>query len=119
MEPVLTPPTNGDDKSVPEFDPEQIPAEQQNEVHVAEFTPTERAPETEPEAESDLETEPEADPDHETPPPPETDPAMTFADLKLSRALLDAITHAGYTHPTPIQENVIPPGLRGKDVIGQ
>jgi ATP-dependent RNA helicase DeaD len=59
------------------------------------------------------------DPDHETPPPPETDPAVTFAELKLIRPLLDALDHAGYTHPTPIQENVIPPALRGKDVIGQ
>ena len=52
-------------------------------------------------------------------PPPETDPAMTFADLKLNRAVLDALTHANYTHPTPIQEAVIPPALAGKDVIGQ
>jgi ATP-dependent RNA helicase DeaD len=32
---------------------------------------------------------------------------------------MDAIAHAGYLHPTPIQEAVIPPGLRGRDVIGQ
>jgi ATP-dependent RNA helicase DeaD len=60
-----------------------------------------------------------ADPDHESAPPPETDPAMTFADLKLNRAVLDALAHAGYTHPTPIQEAVVPPALLGKDVIGQ
>ena len=59
------------------------------------------------------------DPDHEAAPPPETDPAMTFADLKLNRAVLDALAHAKYTHPTPIQEAVIPPALAGKDVIGQ
>ena len=44
---------------------------------------------------------------------------MTFADLKLNRAVLDALAHAKYTHPTPIQEAVIPPALAGKDVIGQ
>lgn len=59
------------------------------------------------------------DPDHETPPPPVTDPSVTFADLKLNRAVLDAVTHAGYRHPTPIQEAVIPPALRGRDVLGQ
>lgn len=109
MEHVLTPPPDGDDLDVPEFDPEQP-----NEEPVDELSPTEAASE-EPEEEIGL----DADPDHETPPPPETDPAMMFADLKLIRPLLDAITHAGYTHPTPIQENVIPPALRGKDVIGQ
>ena len=62
---------------------------------------------------------PADDPDHENMPTPETDPAMTFADLKLNRAVLDALTHANYTHPTPIQEAVIPPALLGKDVIGQ
>lgn len=59
------------------------------------------------------------DPDHESAPPPETDPAMSFADLKLNRAVLDALTQSKYTHPTPIQEAVIPPALLGKDVIGQ
>jgi ATP-dependent RNA helicase DeaD len=62
---------------------------------------------------------PADDPDHENSPPPETDPAMTFADLKLNRAVLDALIQANYTHPTPIQEAVIPPALAGKDVIGQ
>jgi ATP-dependent RNA helicase DeaD len=51
--------------------------------------------------------------------PPETDPAMTFADMKLIRPLFDAVTHAGYVHPTPVQEAVIPVAMRGKDVIGQ
>lgn len=57
--------------------------------------------------------------DHENTLPPEIDPAMTFADLKLNRAVLDALAHAGYQHPTPIQEAVIPPALLGQDVIGQ
>jgi ATP-dependent RNA helicase DeaD len=70
-------------------------------------------------ADDAIEGEAAEDPDHEAKPPPETDPAMTFADLKLNRAVLDALTRAGYTHPTPIQEAVIPPALHGKDVIGQ
>lgn len=67
-----------------------------------------------PDADLDLDAEP---PEHEL--PPETDPAMTFADLKLMRPLFEAITHAGYVHPTPVQEAVIPVAMRGKDVIGQ
>src|SRR5215212_8129238 len=59
------------------------------------------------------------DPDHESAPPPETDPAMVFTDLKLIRPLQDAIDKAGYVHPTPVQEAVIPIAMRGKDVIGQ
>ncbi|HJZ55173.1 MAG TPA: DEAD/DEAH box helicase, partial [Gemmataceae bacterium] len=51
--------------------------------------------------------------------PPETDPAMTFRDLKLMRPLQDALDQANYIHPTPVQEEVIPVALRGKDVIGQ
>ena len=58
-------------------------------------------------------------PDHEALPPPETDPAMTFADLKLIRPLFEAVSHAGYEHPTPVQEAVIPVAMRGTDVIGQ
>lgn len=54
---------------------------------------------------------------HKDPPP--VDQNVTFADLGLIRPLLDALTHAGYQHPTPIQESVIPPALRGRDVIGQ
>ncbi len=67
-----------------------------------------------PDADLDLDSEP---PEHEL--PPETDPAMTFADLKLIRPLFEAVTYAGYVHPTPVQEAVIPVALRGKDVIGQ
>ncbi|MCS6864269.1 MAG: DEAD/DEAH box helicase [Gemmataceae bacterium] len=51
--------------------------------------------------------------------PPETNPTRTFAELQLMRPLLEAIAYAGYQHPTPIQEAVIPPALRGHDVIGQ
>jgi ATP-dependent RNA helicase DeaD len=112
MEPVLTPPTNGDDWTVPEPDPNQVPTE--------EPTPDEPVAELPPDDELEPEpSDPTSDPDHEGAGPPEVDLAMTFADLKLMRPLMDAINAAGYTHPTPIQEAVIPPGLRGKDVIGQ
>ena len=67
-----------------------------------------------PDADLDLDAEP---PEHEL--PPETDPAVTFADMKLIRPLFEAITHAGYVHPTPVQEAVIPAAMRGQDVIGQ
>jgi ATP-dependent RNA helicase RhlE len=48
----------------------------------------------------------------------ETDPAMTFDALGLSKKLLLAVRDAGYIHPTPIQEQAIPLILRGRDVMG-
>src|SRR3954468_6949154 len=67
-----------------------------------------------PDADLDLDAEP---PEHQL--PPETDPAVTFADMKLMRPLYDAVTMAGYVHPTPVQEAVIPVAMKGQDVIGQ
>ena len=43
---------------------------------------------------------------------------MTFADLGLSEKLLDAVESAGYTEPTAIQAEAIPPVLMMKDIIG-
>ncbi|MBM0171062.1 DEAD/DEAH box helicase [Altererythrobacter sp. C41] len=43
---------------------------------------------------------------------------MTFADLGLSPELLKAVEDAGYTEPTPIQAQAIPPVLMMKDLIG-
>jgi ATP-dependent RNA helicase DeaD len=43
----------------------------------------------------------------------------TFQDLGLSESTLEVLTHLGYTSPTPIQEQAIPPLLEGRDVIGQ
>jgi ATP-dependent RNA helicase DeaD len=43
----------------------------------------------------------------------------TFADLGLDADVLDALHDVGYESPTPIQEQGIPPLLRGLDVIGQ
>ncbi|MEM8634049.1 MAG: DEAD/DEAH box helicase [Pseudomonadota bacterium] len=44
--------------------------------------------------------------------------AVTFADLGLGPKVLQAVTDAGYTHPTPIQEQAIPHVLVGGDVTG-
>jgi ATP-dependent RNA helicase DeaD len=43
----------------------------------------------------------------------------TFAELGLSGEILQALHDVGYEHPSPIQEQAIPPLLEGKDVIGQ
>ncbi|MBP6011896.1 MAG: DEAD/DEAH box helicase [Alphaproteobacteria bacterium] len=43
---------------------------------------------------------------------------MSFESLGLSADLLRAITEAGYSTPTPIQEKAIPTVLAGRDVMG-
>src|SRR6266550_8473929 len=43
---------------------------------------------------------------------------MTFEELKLTPELLRALADCGYTEPTPIQTQTIPPLLAGRDVIG-
>lgn len=43
---------------------------------------------------------------------------MSFHDLGLSKALLDAIDSIGYDTPTPIQAQSIPIVLMGRDVLG-
>src|SRR5688500_5479185 len=42
----------------------------------------------------------------------------SFAELGLRPELLRAVTEAGYTTPTPIQQQAIPVVLAGKDVMG-
>lgn len=42
---------------------------------------------------------------------------MNFTDLELSEALLKALSEQGYTKPTPIQAQAIPPILQGKDIM--
>ena len=39
----------------------------------------------------------------------------TFAELGLSKSILDALTHLGYEDPTPIQEQAIPALLEGRE----
>jgi len=43
---------------------------------------------------------------------------MSFSSLGLSQKVLDAVNTAGYTEPTPIQEQAIPEVLAGRDVLG-
>src|SRR3979490_181087 len=43
---------------------------------------------------------------------------MTFSNLGLSDKVLDAVAAAGYTIPTPIQEQAIPHVLPRRDVLG-
>ncbi len=42
---------------------------------------------------------------------------MNFSDLSLIPPILRAVTEAGYTAPSPIQEKAIPPALTGKDLL--
>lgn len=43
---------------------------------------------------------------------------LGFSSLGLSQPILDAIKELGYSTPTPIQKQCIPPALEGKDIIG-
>ena len=43
---------------------------------------------------------------------------MLFSDLGLSPEVLKAVEDAGYSQPTPIQEQAIPYVLMGRDVLG-
>ena len=43
---------------------------------------------------------------------------MNFTDLGLSEKVLAAVQASGYTTPTPIQTQAIPPALQGKDILG-
>jgi len=43
---------------------------------------------------------------------------MLFTNLNLSTPILDAVTQEGYTTPTPIQAQAIPPAIEGRDLLG-
>ncbi len=43
---------------------------------------------------------------------------MNFSDLGLGEGVLKAVEDAGYTSPTPIQEQAIPVVLMGRDILG-
>ncbi|MDP3266107.1 MAG: DEAD/DEAH box helicase [Sulfuricurvum sp.] len=43
----------------------------------------------------------------------------TFADFGLRSEIMQSITHAGFTVPSPIQSMVIPVIMQGRDVVGQ
>jgi ATP-dependent RNA helicase DeaD len=46
-------------------------------------------------------------------------PSLSFSDLGIAGPLLQAVGDAGYEIPTPIQQEMIPHMLAGKDVVGQ
>src|SRR5207244_3884361 len=46
------------------------------------------------------------------------DASPPFTALGLAPELLQAVRDAGYTHPTPIQQQAIPLALEGRDLIG-
>src|SRR5687768_17735009 len=48
----------------------------------------------------------------------ETVVGLAFNDLELAPEVLRAVRDAGYTHPTPIQQQAIPHALNGRDLIG-
>ena len=43
---------------------------------------------------------------------------MKFSDIDLDPQVLKAVEEAGYTVPTPIQQQAIPEALKGRDVLG-
>lgn len=45
-------------------------------------------------------------------------PQYTFADFKVDQLIKDNLSKKGYQVPSPIQDQTIPLGLEGKDVIG-
>jgi ATP-dependent RNA helicase RhlE len=47
-----------------------------------------------------------------------SDSPSTFENFKLNKQLLEAVSEAGYTKATPIQEKAIPLALAGHDVLG-
>lgn len=46
------------------------------------------------------------------------EPVNTFADFNLHRLIQTNLAHMGFTNPSPIQDNAIPVGLSGRDVVG-
>ncbi|MEK6270813.1 MAG: DEAD/DEAH box helicase, partial [Planctomycetales bacterium] len=51
-----------------------------------------------------------------------SDPAALdsdFSNLGLSELMLNALAHAEYTQPTPVQAGLIPKALQGSDLLGQ
>ncbi len=47
------------------------------------------------------------------------EPATGFHGMNLSPSLLEALSRAAYHTPSPIQAELIPPAITGRDVIGQ
>eukprot|EP00931_Biecheleriopsis_adriatica_P036393 TRINITY_DN20968_c0_g1_i1.p1 TRINITY_DN20968_c0_g1~~TRINITY_DN20968_c0_g1_i1.p1 ORF type:complete len:421 (-),score=85.16 TRINITY_DN20968_c0_g1_i1:903-2144(-) len=67
-------------------------------------------PQDEPVAPAEVVDEPQGTPEH-------LKTGMHFAELRLSRPLLRACSDLKFDSPTPIQRDVIPPALKGLDVL--
>ena len=103
---------------------EAVPAVTPPPVEVAEVpAEVEAEPEADakPQAVSVAAEKPKAAPKPEPKPEPQPEPIPEtgFAKLGLSPALLQALVEKGYTEPTPVQAEVIPAILAGRDVLGQ
>jgi ATP-dependent RNA helicase RhlE len=48
----------------------------------------------------------------------DTEERVAFGALGLSKAVLSAVSDAGYSSPTPIQQQAIPLVLKGRDIMG-
>jgi len=42
---------------------------------------------------------------------------MTFEALGLHTSILNALTEAGYSAPTPVQQQAVPAAIEGKDLL--
>ena len=42
---------------------------------------------------------------------------MNFAEIGLHAAILKALTDSGYSEPTPVQQQAIPPAIEGRDLM--
>src|SRR5450631_2427433 len=51
--------------------------------------------------------------------PADSPTSISFADLGLNEAVVQALKDVGYESPTPIQAATIPVLLRGEDLLGQ
>lgn len=49
----------------------------------------------------------------------QSDTLPSFSDLGLSAQVLEAVTTMGYETPSPIQAEMIPYVMEGRDVLGQ
>ena len=49
----------------------------------------------------------------------ESETTSTFDMFGLSEEVMDALRSLGFEHPTPIQEQAIPHGLLGRDILGK
>lgn len=64
-------------------------------------------------------TESQVQPGSQPQSPLEIPPPAVFSDLPLRKELVEALNRGGFHKPTPIQREVIPPAIAGRDVLGK